>query len=176
MEPSLQPEPQKSNKGLMIGVGGIAIVVLLCCCLSIVVIAALTIMGPVIGNVFSSINNSLLTPSVPDFSNLPATPDLSDIPTLSSNPSDLVPQGGKGDEIQRASAWAQVILSTSLDGCSYNPTPSDTKIEVTQEPDSSGVWKEQWTVVCDDGSKKPYDVTFTPTAGGGADINVTSGQ
>ena len=176
MEPSFQPEPQKSNKGLMIGVGGIAIVVLLCCCLAIVVIAAMTIMGPVIGNVFSTINNSLLTPSVPDFSTLPATPDISDIPTLSSDVSDLIPQGGRGDEILRASAWAQVILSTSLEGCSYNPNASDTQIEVTQEPDSSGVWEEQWAVTCDDGSTKPYNVTFTPTTGGSAEINVTSGQ
>ena len=176
MEPAFPPEPQKSNKGLMIGVGGIAIVVLLCCCCAIVVIAALSIMGPVVGNVFSSINDSLLTPSVPDFSNLPATPDLSDIPTIPANPSDLVPQGGRGDEILRASAWAQVILTTSLEGCSYNPNPSDTQIEVTQEPDSSGAWEEQWTVVCDDGAKKPYNVTFKPSAGGNTEINVTSGQ
>jgi Flp pilus assembly pilin Flp len=164
-----QDEPKKSNTGLMLGIGAIVVVLLVCCC-AVVVIAAVTIMGPAVGKVFSSINNSLLTPQLP--SNF-QTPDLSGVPTFSS---DLIPQGGRGDDVVRASAWAYVLVATSTDGCSFNPKASDTTIKVTQEPDSDGVWKEEWTVACDDGSKKPYNVTFTPSASGGTDIKVTSGK
>jgi hypothetical protein len=168
METPIQVEPKKSNTGLIIG---IVVVVLLCCC-CLIVIGVLTLMGPVVGKVFSSINNSLLTP-MPAFPDVPVTPGLSGIPTISS---DLIPQGGKGDDIQRASAWGYVVVAAATDGCSYNPKSATTKIKVIQEPDSKGVWKEAWTVTCDDSSQKVYNVTFTPSAGGSTDITVTSGQ
>lgn len=168
-----QVEPKKSNNGLMIGIGAVVVIVLLCCCVVVAVFAALTIMGPLVGKVYSTINQSLLTPQMPDSPSMPATPDLSGVPTFSS---DLIPQGGRGDQVLRASAWAYVLVATSTDGCSYNPKASDTTIKVTQDPGSDGVWKEEWTVACDDGSKKPYDVTFTPSASGGTDINVTSSK
>jgi hypothetical protein len=172
METPIQAAPKKSNTGLIIG---IVVVVLLCCCCVVVLIvgySAVTIMGPLVGRTFSSINNSLLTP-MPALPNGRATPDLSGIPTI---PPDLIPQGGKGDDIQRASAWGYVVVAAATDGCSYNPKSASTTIKVTQEPDSKGVWKEAWTVTCDDSSKKVYNVTFTPSAGGSTDITVTSGQ
>ena len=154
----------------MLGIGAIVVVLLLCCCV-VVVIAALTIMGPAVGKVFSTINSNqkFLTP-------MPGFPTLSPDSTFPQSPSDLIPQGGRGDEIVRASAWGYVIAAGALDGCSYNPKAADATIKVTQEPDSDGIWKEEWTVACDDGSKKPYNVTFTPSASGGTDIKVTSGQ
>ena len=164
-----QVEPQKSNTGLIIGI--VVVVVLLCCC-CVVVVGVLTLMGPVVGNVFSSVNNSLLTP-VPAFPDMSATPDLSGIPTISS---EFIPQGGKGNDIQRASAWGYVVVAAATDGCSSNPKSASTEIKVIQEPDSKGVWKEAWTVICDDSSHKVYNVTFTPSAGGSTDITVTSGQ
>lgn len=166
METPNQPEPKKSNTGLMIGIGGVVVVALLCCC-AVTVIAMLTIMGPAIGRTFSSINDAM-TPSMPGF---PTMPPDSDFP---QTPSDMVPQGGRGDEVLRASAWGYVLISAAVDGCSFNAEASETTIEITQEPDSSGEWEERWTVVCDDGSEKPYQVTFTPSAGGGTDINVTN--
>ena len=170
METPIQVEPKKSNTGLIIG---IVVVVLLCCC-CLIVIGLLTLMGPMVGKVFSSINNSLLTP-VPVLPGgvVPATPDLSGIPTISS---DQIPQGGKSDQFSRILAWSKVLIAASTNGCGYNLKPSDTQIKVTQEADSKGVWKEQWTVVCDDGTKKPYDITFTPDASGVTDIVVTAGQ
>jgi len=162
-----QVEPQKSNTGLMIGIGGIVVVVLLCCCAA-VVIAAVTIMGPVTGKVFSTITTDLTTP-MPDLPLVPATPDLPGVPSA------LIPQGGHGNEVLRASAWGYVLTAASLDGCT-NPSASDTKIRVIQEPDSKGVWKEEWTAACDSGSKKAYNVIFTPSASGGMDIAVTSSR
>jgi Flp pilus assembly pilin Flp len=171
METPIQAEPQKSNTGSMIGIGAIVVVVLLCCCV-VVVIAVLMLLGPSVGKVFSSINEGLTTP-MPAFPIAPATPDLSGVPTISP---DVIPKGGKGDEFQRTIAWGYVLIAAGTDGCSYNLKALDTKIKVIQEADSKGVWKEAWTVTCDDGSQKAYNVTFTPSAGGGTDITVTSGQ
>jgi len=172
METTPQPTPKKSNTGMILGVGAIAVVVLLCCC-SLAVIGILTMMGPAIGRTFSSINNSLMTPNFPDdFPDDFPTPDF-DMPDGSFQ---NIPEGGRGDEILRASAWGYVVIAATLDNCTFTPQASDTRIEVTQEPDASGEWKEEWTVTCDDGSEKPYDVTFTPSAGGGTDVSVTSGD
>ncbi len=165
MNEPFNAEPQKSNTGLMIGIGSIAIVILLCCCAVVVVIAAVTIMGPVVGSVYSTINNSLMTPNFPDDFPPPSV-------EMTVVPSDVVPQGGKGDDVQRASAWASVLITASLDGCSYDLKASDTQIKVTQEPDSQGVWDEEWTVACDGGTKKAYTVTFTPDANGITEVDV----
>ncbi|MGC1376844.1 MAG: hypothetical protein WA821_11495 [Anaerolineales bacterium] len=164
METPVQAEPKKSNTGLIIGIGGI-VAALLCCCLVfiIVVIAAVTIMGPLVGKVYSTINNSLLTP-VNDF---PVNPGLTQIP------SGVIPQGGLGDQIQRASAWGYVMVTAARDGCTMNnPSASDIQIKVKQKPDSQGAWVEEWTVACDGGSRKTYTVTFTPKGNGETDIKV----
>jgi flagellar basal body-associated protein FliL len=52
-----QSEPKKS--GIPTWLIILIAVPVVCFCLAVVVIAVLTIMGPVIGNVFSSINQSL---------------------------------------------------------------------------------------------------------------------
>lgn len=168
METPIQAEPKKSNTGLIIGI--VVVVVLCCCCVAL--IGGLAIAGPTIGKTFSSVNKDL-KPGISDFPTL--SPD--DFPTISPDAtmpslSDIVPNGGKGDDSQRASAWAYVIVATATDGCSYNPKASATTIKVTQEADSSGVWAEEWTVTCDDGTKKPYTVTFTPGASGTTEIKV----
>jgi hypothetical protein len=181
-----QVPPKKSNTGLIIGI--VVAVVLCCCCVA--VIAGLTLLGPAVGNIFSSVNQGLKTPGEPETPALtempsmpietsePVAPPMSDgtsepsmpgMPTLSA---DLVPQGGLGDDLLRANTWAQVALAAALADCN-SPTAAETTIEVTQQPDSNGVWKEQWTVACGAGKTLPVDVTFTPSSGGGTDISVT---
>jgi hypothetical protein len=174
-------QPTQSNTGRNIAIVVIGIIVLMCCC-AVIAIAALTIMGPVVGNVFSSINNSLDTPRMPDgfptISPDTTMPAISDFPTMSPDatfPSanDVIPQGGKGNDTERASAWSYVILQAALEGCTMsNPKASDFSIVVKQEPNSDGVWVEEWTVNCDGGTKKPYTVTFTPGVNGNTDIKV----
>ena len=170
MENPVQAAPQKSNKGLIIGI--IVVVVLCCCC--VVLIGGLAILGPAISKTYSNINKSLTSPNISDF----PTISPKDFPTISPDMtipavSDVIPTGGKGDETQRASAWGYVIIQASLDGCVMsNPKASDTKISVTQEPDADGVWVEDWTVNCDGGTTKTYSVTFTPGASGSTDIKV----
>ena len=50
------------TSGRAVGAVLVPFVLLLCLCLPIVVIGGLMVMGPIIGNTFSSINQSLLTP------------------------------------------------------------------------------------------------------------------
>jgi hypothetical protein len=171
MESPIQPEPQKSNTGLMIGAGVAVALVLICCCLLVGVIAALTIMGPVVGKVYSTIDNIPQMPS--------GMPTISDFPTMSPDAtmpslSDVIPTGGNGTDVQRTQAWAQLFIAATVSGCSID-SPSaipDTKIKVTQEANGDGVWVEEWTVPCSDGTNKAFTVTFTPGKNGDTDIQV----
>ena len=75
----------------------------------------------------------------------------------------------------RADAWVYVMAASAMSGCVATEA-SQTTIEVLQEPDSAGVWKEKWTVTCDGGAKKSFDVTFSPGAQDGTTIDVTSSK
>lgn len=163
-------QPKKSNIPLIIG---IVVAVLLCCC-CLVIAGVVLFMGPMVGNVYSSVNQQLTAmpeiPSMPD-----GTSEPSDDPTIPGLPSDVIPQGGLGDDVLRANTWAYVIIVAATDGCS-TPNAADTAITVTQKQDAGGVWKERWLVACDGSKSVPVDVTFTPSASGGTDINVTKGK
>lgn len=174
MESPIQTAPEQSNttRNIVIGVG---VVFLLMCCCAIIAVAALTIMGPVIGRTFSSINNSLDNPTIPDFPTLSPSdfPTLDPDATLPGGASNPIPQGGRGNEIERASAWSYVILQAAFDSCTLsNPKADDMSISVKEEPNSDGVWVEEWTVNCDGGDKKVYTVTFTPDSNGSTDVSV----
>lgn len=75
-----------------------------------------------------------------------------------------VPEGGLADQETRVVAWASVQLVGIMTGCS-SPTVDGTTITVTQQPDASGVWREEWNVNCGDGTFKAYPLTFTPENG-----------
>ena len=51
-----------------------------------------------------------------------------------------------------------------------SPTVEGTTISVIQQPDASGVWREEWNVNCGDGTFKAFPLTFTPENG---IVNVT---
>jgi hypothetical protein len=166
--------PKKSNTPLIIG---IVVVVVLCCCCLLVGGGLLLFMGKSVGGVYSSINEQLTAmpniPSVPAGTAEPSNPsNPSDTPSI---PTNLVPQGGLGDDVLRANTWGYVIAAAAISGCTATDA-SKTDIEVLEQPDSAGVWKEKWTVTCDDESNKSFDVLFTPNKQGGTDINVTSSK
>jgi hypothetical protein len=166
-------QPKKSNTGLIIG---IVVAVLLCCC-CLVIAGVFLFMGPAVGNVFSSVNQQLTAmpeiPSMPSGTLEPSNP--SDNPSVPSLPSGLIPEGGLGDETLRANTWGYVVTAAAMSGCIATDA-SKTTIEVLQQQDSAGVWKEKWTVTCDDKSNKSFDVSFTPNKDGGTDIKVTSSK
>jgi hypothetical protein len=173
-------QPKKSNTPLIIG---IVVAVLLCCCCLIVAGGGFYLTR----RATSAVNEKLT--SMPDFlTSLPSdimtsmpedltTPEPSSpgatesSPSDSTIPADTIPQGGLGDEIQRAQAWTYSVLAVVTSGCNV-PVAKDTKIEVTQQPDSAGVWKERWTVACDGASAVAVDVTFTPSSNGITDVKV----
>lgn len=174
MDNPYQISPQPSNTGRNIAIGVGAVVLLLCCC-AVIVVAALAIMGPAVGRTFSSINNSLENPTIPDFPTISPDdfPTLDPDATLPGGAENPIPKGGRGDEIERASAWSFVILQGAFDGCTLsNPKASDMSITIKEEPNSDGVWVEEWTVNCDSGDQKTYTVTFTPDSNGSTDVDV----
>lgn len=167
--PAVQPAPQppkKSNTAVLLGVG--AAIVLCCCCLVVGGVVALNMMGPIVRNTYETINQDL--PSAPN-------QDENDeqAPALPSDPGSLIPKGGLGDETLRADTWFNVVLSAAFANCPASD-PTKVSIEVLQQPDSAGVWKEKWTVACDNGGTKSFDVTFTPSAQGGTDIEVSESK
>lgn len=179
MEAPVEVQPKKPNTMLIVG---IVVAVLLCCC-CLVVIGAFTLLGPAVSQTFSTINSDFELTAVPDLPidpELPGNPEPSDpsqsddpfeMPEIPALPSDAVPQGGLGDDLLRVNTWSYVLIGAAASGCT-SPNPATTVIEVTQEPDSNGVWEERWTVDCGDGTEKPFDITFTPNPNGGTDINV----
>jgi hypothetical protein len=164
--------PKKSNTGLIIG---IVVVIVLCCCCIVVAIGAYYISTKV-QSTYSSINEALMTPVVPGVPVLPlptneaGTPEFPSVPSI---PSSAVPQGGLGDDLLRTNTWAFVLIAAAATNCN-SPDPATTVIEVTQQPDSAGVWQERWSVTCDGGASKSFDITFTPDPNGGTNISVKS--
>jgi hypothetical protein len=157
---------KKSNTGMIIG---IVVAVLLCCC-CLAIIGVFLFMGPMVNNVYSSVNQQLT--AMPE---IPSMPSGTSEPSLPSIPSSAVPQGGLGDDLLRTNTWAYVIVVAATADCT-TPSAAETVITVTQEQDSAGVWKEEWLVACGGGKSVPINVTFTPNANGGTDINVTKGE
>jgi hypothetical protein len=169
--PQVMPvtQPKKSNTGMIIG---IVVVVLLCCC-CLVTVGVVLYMRSSVNNVFSSINQQLT--AMPEIPSMPSGTSEPSSPSVPSLPSGLIPEGGLGDQTLRATTWGYVITTAALSGCTATDA-SKTTIDVLSQPDSAGVWKEKWTVTCEDGSNKSFDVSFTPSASGGTDIKVTDSK
>jgi len=159
-------EPKKSNTGLIIG---IVVVVLLCCCCLLIAVGAY-VARTQYGNSLSGFDTTFSTPDAGSLSSNGSVPGLNTTTNLPG-----IPSGGKANDVQRSTAWGYVVVAAATDGCSSSPKADTTTIKVTQDADSSGVWKEEWTVACDDGSKKPYTVTYSPGSGGNTDIKVAAG-
>lgn len=182
IQPALESSPKKTNIGLIIGV--VAVIILCCCCLIVIGGYAFFSVSRAVGSTYSSIE-IMLTPGAEGFEDFPPIPEIPTspndeygIPELPASPygyDDFIPQGGLGDEVLRADTWGYVIVTAAMTGCVATDA-SKTSIEVIQQPDADGMWKEKWTVTCDDGTKKSFDVTFTPSAQGGTTINVTDSK
>jgi len=152
METPIQAAPKKSNTGLIIG---IVVVVLLCCCCLLVAIGGYGYSRYQAASALSGINSGLpgSTGGTGGSGGGGSTGTVTNIPGI--------PSGGKGDDAQRSAAYGFVVIAAATDGCSTSsPKADSTKISVSQQPDSSGAWQEEWTVVCDSGSNKTYVVAF----------------
>ena len=165
--PSVQaaaPAP-RSNTALIIVVAIVVVVVGLCLIgvgafAYARYVAASNALPGMSGQVATAASSGSPAPSLPS--------DATAAPVLQSGSSSTTPSGGLGDEITRTMAWGHAlsaIFQANPTSC-QTPDAASTSIEVTQQPDSSGVWQERWMVACDGASAIPVDITFTPTSGG----------
>lgn len=156
--PVPQTEP-KNNRNIIIGV--VVALVLCCCCL-------VTAVGGYYGyqayvaaqQAVEDFQDFEIPTTVPfdpgDPNATPFSPGFDD--------SGQLPAGGLADEETRLFAWASVQLVGIMSGCD-TPTAEGTVIAVTQQPDASGVWREDWTVNCGDGTTMTFPIKFTPENG-----------
>lgn len=106
-------------------------------------------------------------------------PSATDVPTEQSQ--DAMPanpgpasggpaDGGRADQLLKSDVWKSIV---DFYANSRNCTDvANTAIEVTQDPDASGVWKEAWTVAAC-GETTVLKVEFTPSPKGGTDYHIT---
>lgn len=157
--PVPQTEPPKSNRNVIIGV--VVALVLCCCCV---------VTG--VGGYYSYQAYVTAQQAVEDFDNFPIPTDVPFVPgdpnatpgSPNFDTSGEVPEGGLADQETRVFAWASVQLIGIMSGCN-TPTVEGTTITVSQDPDASGVWREDWNVNCGDGTSKTFPVKFTPENG-----------
>ena len=150
-----QPQ-QKSNRNVIIAV--VVAVILCCCCITFAVAGYYGYQAYVAAQ--TAINEFEIPTDIPLDPNDPTSPS---IPIPSFDSSDA-PQGGLTDSTTRITAWATLQIVASISGCS-TPTAEGSTIKILQEPDSSGIWIEEWDVNCGDGSSQPFKVTLTPENG-----------
>ncbi len=84
-----------------------------------------------------------------------------------------LPQGGRGDNALRKRVWDFIVSLAEEDAGCISPLPAAAIIVVTEEPDSSGVWEEGWTLFCDNGPTPIYRIIFTSNPDG--NINFSPG-
>jgi hypothetical protein len=78
--------------------------------------------------------------------------------------------GGLADELLKTDVWNSIRgFYASNRNCTE---VSSAGIEVTQKPDSHGIWQEAWTVTAC-GEVAVLHVKFTPSPQGGTDYHIT---
>ena len=157
-------EGQKNNRNIIIySVVG----VLLCCCC----------VATAVGGYYAYQAYVAAQQAVEDIQNFDIPTDVPFVPVDPNgtpvvpnfDTSGDVPAGGLADDETRLVAWASVQLVGIMSECTA-PTVEGTTITVIQQPDASGIWREEWNVNCGDGTFKPFPLTFTPENG---IVNVT---
>jgi hypothetical protein len=167
--------PKKNNTVLII----VAVVAVLLCCCCIVIGGVLALAGPAVGNTFESIQEGIdqgIPEEFPYQEENPFGEESQDPDEYNSDQlGQYIPNGGLGDELLRTDTWINVTLSAAMANCIV---PADgaqnTRIEVINNPDASGAWIERWTVPCEAGSSKAFEITFTPNESGGTDLSIES--
>ncbi len=158
------PAPKKNNTTMII-VAVVAIIVLCCCCLAV---GGFAYSRYAASKALTNFNNQFPSTSLNNSNSSPSVP--------SGSTAGVVPTGGLGDEVARTTAWGYALSAIVQNDPTSCPSPDaeKTTIEVTQKPDSSGAWKERWTVACGgSASSIPVDVAFTPAGGGVFNVTAT---
>jgi hypothetical protein len=157
--PQQVKDKPKSRKVWLIVAG----VVLACC----VIVAIGAVFGvPVVSGAIQGLTG---TQSV-DVTTATLPADQSVNPASTATPTVGPAAGGRGDSLLKTDVWNSIV---GFYASSRNCTDvASTKIDVTQIPDSSGVWQEDWTVLAC-GQTEVLKVKFTPRPQGGTDYHIT---
>jgi len=144
------PQPKSAqNRKVIVGV---VIVILLCCCLMAVAVAGY----------YGWQAYQATQAAIDEIENLDIPSEIpTDFPSIPGFTGAELPQGGRSDDVTRATAWGSLLIAAYVFDCP-TPTVEGTTIEVIQEPDANGVWVESWNAACGDGTTKPFKITFTP--------------
>jgi hypothetical protein len=143
-----------------------AAVIALCCCGLIAAVAGFYGFITIRSSATQVLPLEEFTPAIPEEL---ATPSINletplNTPDVNADAGEA-PPGGLGNDILRNDTWQYVAAAAVGQGCD-RPIGPNSKIEVLQQPDASGVWVEKWTVVCRSGGTYPFEVTYTLDATG----------
>jgi len=140
-------ERTESKNKIPLIIGGVLI--LLCCCAVAVVAGVYS---------FMNITSRTQLP-VNEFEPYVVTVEGVDESPVQAGGIGVPPVGGLGNEILKNDTW-QVMVPVAIGlGCDQ-PIGPDSTIKVLQQPDSNGVWIEQWSVSCRSGEVYDFEVTF----------------
>lgn len=153
INPTPQPNTGK-NRNLIIG---IVIAIVLCCCCAATA-------GAGYYGYQAYLEAQQFTQDLEDFEIPVPIPGDPNQPVPEFDVSGDIPEGGLADDETRLTAWFSLQIVAMLSDCQA-PTAQGTIISVVQQPDANGVWVEEWSVNCGDGSSQPFNVTFTPENG-----------
>jgi hypothetical protein len=148
------------NRTLLIVIG----VILLCCCV-VGVAAALSYstIQKYLNSAASGLQN--LNPAA---TSSPDTGVATQAPGISALSSSGPVDGGLGDPTLKTDVWNSILTAESGKNCA---DVTSTAIDITQKPNSKGVWMEDWTInAC--GSTVVLHVTFTPDPQGGTNYAI----
>ncbi len=161
METPIESNQAKSNSNRNIIIAVVVAVILCCCCVVTAAAGYYGYQGYVAAQTtYEQLQNFEIPAGIPSDPNDPNSPII----PLPSFDSSAAPQGGLTDDSTRVVAWSTVQVFVAFQSCAA-PTADGTTIAVTQQPDSNGIWMEEWTVNCGDGTTKPINLTFTPENG-----------
>ncbi len=150
------------NRTLLIVIG----VILLCCC---VVVIGGVVAAPIIRNYLNNAAGGLQNLN-PAATSAPETAPATSQPLNGGSSSNGPADGGLGDKTLKTDVWNSILNYENGQNCTDVTSIS---IDVAQQPDSKGVWKEDWTVgACN--SIVVLHITFTPDPKGGTNYDITS--
>ncbi|HUI90597.1 MAG TPA: hypothetical protein VLX61_17905 [Anaerolineales bacterium] len=139
------------NRTLLIIFG----VILLCCCVVVIAAAAAY---PLIRSYLNGASQNLIPSATTP------TPETATTSQPPSGPAD----GGLGDPTLKADVWNAILKAERGRGCDE---VSSTAVAVVQQPDSNGVWVEDWSAtVC--GNEAVFEITFSPDPNGGTNYDI----
>jgi len=161
METPIESTQAKLNSNRNIIIGVVVAIILCCCCIATAAGGYYGYQAYVVAqSTYEDLQNFEIPTGIPSDPNDPNSPIIP-LPNFDSS---AAPQGGLTDDSTRVVAWSTVQIAAAVQGCS-NPTAAGTIISITQQPDASGIWAEEWAVDCGDGTTKPINITFTPENG-----------